>query len=172
MVGEVKTLFSLTLLSVAAASDMQSFQISNRLIVSGILMGCIFQVQELGVGGVGIFLLNVSIPVILFYPLFLIRALGAGDIKLFSMIGSIWGLQVLCTTIAASFLAAAAMSLFKVLFHRNLTSRLRVFAEYISAVLASGRLLRYPQESQGKQHVIHFSIAVLIGYAIAMEVAY
>ena len=152
--------------------DIRSFQISNRLIVSGILIGCFFQIQELGVKGVGVFLINVSVPVILFYPLFLMRALGAGDIKLFSMIGGIWGLQVLCTTIAVSFLVAAVMSFGKILYHKNLILRLRVFRGYMRQLLISGRLLRYPQESQGEQHIIHFSIAILIGFAIAMEVAY
>lgn len=165
-------MLSLTLLSMATATDIQRFQISNRLVASGFLIGCFFQLSEWGVKGIGVFLLNVSIPVILLYLLFLIRALGAGDIKLFSMIGGIWGLQVLCVTIAVSFLVAAIMSLCKILFHRNLISRLWVFREYISRVLVSGRLLTYPQESQEKQHVIHFSVAILIGYAIAMEVSY
>ena len=165
-------MLSLTLLSLAAATDMQRFHISNRLVASGLVFGCFFQVSEWGVKGIGVFLLNVSIPVILLYLLFLIRALGAGDIKLFSVIGGIWGLQVLCVTIAVSFLIAAVMSLGKILFYRTLISRLRVFRAYICQVLASGRLLTYPQESQGEQHVIHFSVAILIGYAIAMEVSY
>lgn len=162
----------LTLLSIAAVTDIQSLRISNRLIVSGLFLGCFFQILESGVKGIGVFLLNVSIPVILLYLLFLIRALGAGDIKLFSMIGGIWGLQVLCITIAVSFLMAAAMSFCKILYHRNLISRLRVFREYTERVLAYRRLLEYPQDFQGNQHIIHFSIAILVGYAIAMEVAY
>ncbi len=165
-------LFCLTLLSVAAVMDVRCFQISNRLIVSGLFFGCFFQVLERGAGGIGVFLINVSIPVILFYLLFLIRALGAGDIKLFSMIGGIWGFQVLYTTIAVSFLVAALMSLGKILFHQNYISRLRILGNYLQETLASGKLLKYPQESQGKQHVIHFSVSILIGYAIAMEVAY
>ena len=163
---------TLTLLSVAVVMDIQSFRVSNRLIVSGLISGLFLQVLEEGVKGLGVFILNVSIPIILFYLLFLIRALGAGDIKLFSMIGGIWGLQVLCTTIAVSFLAAAVMSLGKILFHKNLILRLRVFRGYMREVLTSGRLLKYPQEFQGGQHIIHFSIAILIGYAIAMEVVY
>lgn len=165
-------LLSLTLLSMAAATDIRSFQISNRLVVSGLFSGCFFQILEWGVEGIGVFLINVSIPVILFYLLFLIRALGAGDIKLFSMIGGIWGFKVLCTTIAAAFLVAGLMSLGKILFHRNFISRLRIFATYMEQVLASGKLLKYPQDSLGKHHVIHFSISILIGYAITMEVAY
>lgn len=162
----------LTLLSIAAAADIRSLQISNRLIVSGLIFGCFFQILELGAKGIGVFLLNVSLPVVLLYLLFLIRALGAGDIKLFSMIGGIWDLQVLITTIAVSFLVAAAMSFCKILYYRNFISRLRIFREYIEQVLLCRRLLKYPQESQGNQHIIHFSIAILIGYAIAMEVAY
>lgn len=152
--------------------DMRSFIISNRLIVSGLFFGCFLQILEWGAGGIGVFLINVSIPVILFYLLFLIRALGAGDIKLFSVIGGIWGFKVLMTTIAVTFLVAALMSLGKILFHRSVISRLRIFGTYMEQTLISGRLLRYPQESQGNQHIIHFSIAILIGYAIAMEVAY
>ena len=106
------------------------------------------------------------------YLLFLIRALGAGDIKLFSMIGGIWGFHVLILTIVLSFLVGAGISLCKLLYHRNLISRLWVFKDYICQVIISGRLLKYPKGSQKEKHVIHFSIAILIGYAIAMEVAY
>ena len=163
---------SLTLLSMAVVTDIQSFRISNRLVVSGLISGFILQLLELGVKGIGVFLLNVYIPVILLYLLFLIRALGAGDIKLFSMIGGIWGFQMLYATIAASFLVGAVMSLCKLLYHRNLISRLWIFKEYVQQVIITRRLAKYPQESSGEQHVIHFSTAILIGYAIAMEVAY
>ncbi|MEY8391195.1 prepilin peptidase [Lachnospiraceae bacterium] len=164
--------FCLMLLSIGAAMDIQSFRISNRLVVSGLVLGFIFQILESGVKGAGVFLLNISIPVILFYLLFLIHALGAGDIKLFSMIGGIWGFQILCKTIAVSFLIGAAMSLVKLLCHRNLISRLLVLKGYVRQFLNTGRLSEYPQEFQGNQHVIHFSIAILIGYAIVMEVTY
>jgi Flp pilus assembly protein, protease CpaA len=163
---------SLTLLSVAVVMDIQSFRISNRLIVSGFVSGLFLQVLEAGVKGLGVFILNVSIPIILFYLLFLIRALGAGDIKLFSMIGGIWGFQLLIITIVLSFLVGAGISLCKLLYHRNLISRLWVFKGYICQVMLTGRILKYPKKSQEENHVIHFSIAILIGYAIAMEVAY
>lgn len=163
---------SLTLLSVAVVMDIQSFRISNRLIISGFISGLFLQVLEAGVKGLGVFILNVSIPIILFYLLFLIRVLGAGDIKLFSMIGGIWGFHLLIVTIVVSFLVGAGISLCKLLYHRNLISRLWVFKEYICQIMLAGRLLKYPKKSQEENHVIHFSIAILIGYAIAMEVTY
>ena len=151
---------------------MRSFQISNRLIASGLVLGLILQVLEAGVKGIGVFFINVSLPVILCYLLFLIHALGAGDIKLFSVIGGIWGFTVLRDTIVISFLVAAVLAAGKLFYHRNLISRLCVFQAYVAQIIHSGRLREYPQEIQGKQHVIHFSVSILIGYAIAMEVAY
>ena len=162
----------LMLLFLAALSDIRTSQISNRLILAGLSMGILFRLWEEGPFGIFKFFIYVTVPIIVLFFLFLMRVLGAGDIKLFSMIGGIWGLQVLCTTIAVSFLAAAVMSLGKILFHKNLILRLRVFRGYMREVLTSGRLLKYPQEFQGGQHIIHFSIAILIGYAIAMEVVY
>ncbi len=165
-------MIGLTLLSMAVVTDLQNFQISNRLIVSGFLTGLLLQIVELGVMGIGVFLINVSIPIILLYLLFLMHALGAGDIKLFSVIGGIWGFQVLCRTIVISFLVGAVISACKLLYYQNLISRLWVFKEYVCQVLYTGKLLEYPIVSQEKQHVIHFSISILIGYAIAMEVSY
>lgn len=163
-------MFSVLLLILAAAMDIRSGKISNRLILSGLAAGLFFQFAEAGWKGAGVFLRNVSIPVILCYLLFLIHVLGAGDIKLFSVIGGIWNFKILTVTIMISFLTAAGMSLGKMLYHHNLVSRLCIFGDYIRQALAAAQFSQYPK-SQGNQHIIHFSIAILIGYIIAMEVA-
>ena len=160
------------LLSLAVGMDIRSGKISNRLILIGLAAGFFFQVVGFGWRGAGVFLINVSIPVILCYLLFLMHALGAGDIKLFSVIGGIWNLHVLIITIIVSFLVAAGMSFGKLLYHRNLISRLCIFGKYIHQVMTTFQLSEYPKGTQGKQHIIHFSIAILIGYLIALEVAY
>lgn len=163
---------SLLLLSLAAAMDIQSGKIRNRLIFTGLAAGFFFQVAEAGWKGAGVFLRNVSIPVILCYLLFLMHALGAGDIKLFSVIGGIWDLHILKLTIIISFLVAAGMSLWKMLYHRNLISRLCILRKYLYQVIVTFQLPEYPEGDQGKQHIIHFSIAIFIGFLVALEVAY
>lgn len=168
----MKIVLSLILLTAAMVMDIHKGKISNRLILTGLITGLIFQITESGWKGAGVFLINVSIPIILCYLLFLMRALGAGDIKLFSVIGSIWNLEILFVTIIMSFVTAAGMSLCKLLYHRNLISRLYVFGKYICQAVEKGRLFHYPVDSQDKQNIIHFSIAILIGYIIALEVAY
>ncbi len=163
-------ILTLLLLSVAVWMDIRSCRISNRLIVSGLLIGLLIQVWQYGIRGVGIFIVNVSIPVILLYLLFLMRALGAGDIKLFSVISSIWNLKIACITIMASFFIGAVISFCKLILERNLFSRLCVFRDYVCQVMATGKILKYPRESGGKQNFIHFSVAILIGFFIACEV--
>jgi len=163
---------SLLLLSLAAAMDIQSGKIRNRLIFTGLVAGFFFQVAEAGWKGAGVFLRNVSIPVILCYLLFLMHALGAGDIKLFSVIGGIWDLHILKLTIIISFLVAAGMSLWKMLYHHNLISRLCILGKYLYQVIVTFQLPEYPKGDQGKQHIIHFSIAIFIGFLVALEVAY
>ena len=163
---------SLLLLSSAAAMDIQSGKIRNRLIFTGLAAGFFFQVAEAGWKGAGVFLRNVSIPVILCYLLFLMHALGAGDIKLFSVIGGIWDLHILKLTIIISFLVAAGMSLWKMLYHHNLISRLCILGKYLYQVIVTFQLPEYPKGDQGKQHIIHFSIAIFIGFLVALEVAY
>lgn len=165
-------MFSLLLLSLAAAMDIQSGKIRNRLIFTGLAARFFFQVAEAGWKGAGVFLRNVSIPVILCYLLFLMHALGAGDIKLFSVIGGIWDLHILKLTIIISFLVAAGMSLWKMLYHHNLISRLCILGKYLYQVIVTFQLPEYPKGDQGKQHIIHFSIAIFIGFLVALEVAY
>ena len=104
----MKTALLFGLLITAAVQDLKSGKISNRLIVTGLMIGVAIQVTEYRVWGVYYFLRNISVPVILLYLLFQMHVLGAGDIKLFSMIGSILTTGELLQCMAYSFLTAGA----------------------------------------------------------------
>ncbi len=160
------------LTTAAVVTDIRTGRISNRLIVSGLTAGLFFRIAESGWTGIIVFLLNVSLPVILCYLLFLMHALGAGDIKLFSVIGGIWSLKILMATLAVSFLAGAGMSLCRLLYYHELVPGLSRFGTYVRRCIAEEKLEEYPAEYRGKQHIIHFSAAIWIGFIIALEVAY
>ena len=74
----------LTHLTMAVVMDFGNGRISNRLIVSGLIWGLAFRLLGEGSAGAVHFLMNISIPVILFL-LFSLHIMGAGDIKLFSI---------------------------------------------------------------------------------------
>ena len=107
---------------------------------------------------------------IVLFLLFLMRALGAGDIKLFSVIGSMWSLEVLCYSIIFSFLTGALFSFVKLLYQRNLLARLIYFCRYMQDCFLTKSIGHYNRQSEGKQNIIYFSSAILVGFCITMGV--
>ena len=125
----------------AVYTDLTQTRISNRLILCGILFGFLYRSVTEGSMGVFFFFVNVSIPVILLNLLFQMRALGAGDIKLFSMLGGFLSTGQMLRMMAMSFLVCAILGILKI-----------------------GYQFTFKQMKPGKQTQIHFSPAILIAY--------
>ena len=86
-------------------------KISNRLIVCGLIWGLVLKIWGNGYVGILYFILNITIPVVL---LFQMHALRAGDIKLFSLVGSFLRTKQLFLVMFDSFLFAAVLGMGKV----------------------------------------------------------
>lgn len=119
------------LLLLAVILDLRSYKISNHLILIGIVAGILFDIYEYGQAGISLGLPGILLPVILLFPLFLIKALGAGDIKLFSVIGSFYGAAYVIKSIAAAFILGAAMSLIYLIKYKIVFYRFRLLSNYI-----------------------------------------
>lgn len=65
--------------------DLSSYRISNRLILLGLFLGLSLRIVLDGWFGIVIFLGHTFLPVLLLYLFYRFGALGAGDIKLISM---------------------------------------------------------------------------------------
>lgn len=135
----------LAILMAAVVADFREMKISNRLIAFGLFLGLAFRILVEGSAGIVHFLVNISIPVILLFFLFQMRALGAGDIKLFSVAGGFLAAGQLFALMTMSFLAAGVIGIAKLLWQRATTGS-----------FGSGRTL------------IHFSLAILIGYFVVV----
>ena len=117
-----------------------------------------------------LFLIQVIFPVIVLFLLFLMRALGAGDIKLFSIIGAIWNLKVLGYCMFFAFVTGAVFSLIKLVYQKNLFKSLNLFFQYVQVSLQEGKVISYDRVCDGKQNIIYFSIVILIGFCITILV--
>lgn len=150
---------------IAVAMDLRSMKISNRLIFIGIILSLVRRFFCEGIGGIltGIFL--ISFPVILLYLLFLVGALGAGDIKLFSLIGGFTNLKQLMWCIVFAFIFATILSIGKMVYHGTFFSSIQNAIRYIRLVIQGYRepyssIISQQSAEKGK---IHFSIAILVG---------
>lgn len=151
------------ILLAAVWMDIRTQKISNRLIFFGLGLGLFFRMCEYGAMGVLLFLRNISIPVIVFYLLFLMHALGAGDIKLFSVISGFVNLDGLCSCIFFAFLFGAGIALVRMLRERSLVRRMLELAFFAGCVIRTGQITCY-RKNRNRKDVICFSVSILMGY--------
>ena len=157
-------------LSAAVIMDCRNGRIKNWLTAAGIAAGCTLRIltEETSVF---MLLAGICFPVLCCGLLFYIHALGAGDIKLFSVIGSFVPFHELLSCICFSFAAGAVISLWKLIVNRNLLSSVLCFYQYIRQICATGTVEKYPGRDDKKRQ-LHFSAAILIGFLITKGVEY
>ena len=158
----------LLLLITAVVLDFKYFKISNRLILTGYILALIIRCAQNGPIEFIYVLVNISIPVIVLYLFYRMRAIGAGDIKLFSMVGSFVNLKEMMVCIGVSFVIGAVLALGKLLYARNLAQEIWKGGNYIWGWL-QGREDTYAWTYGKKGNVMHFSIAILLG-VMAMRI--
>lgn len=154
------------ILGVATVQDYIKSRISNWLIMCGLVLGLIFQIYFHGISGIAHFLVGALLPIILLYLLYLMRVLGAGDIKLFSVIGSFLNFKEMQICILVAFLAGALWSLVRLVHEKTLFLRLEEAIIYFFE-LASGERKAYVS-SGGERSKIHFATCISVGALLAM----
>lgn len=78
----------------AVIADLRTYRIPNRLTVSGILLGIGLRWYGYGIMGAGQGIAGCMIAVSVLFVLFLLRVLGAGDIKLLAAVGAFTGFGI------------------------------------------------------------------------------
>lgn len=112
--------------------DLQSGKIPNSLIITGLSCALIYQCMEYGAMGVFLFFGGCFLPVLLLGILFYFRMIGAGDIKLFCMIGGYTGPEDCLRCMFLAILFGGMISLIIMIRNKNLGQRLSYLGMYIS----------------------------------------
>lgn len=161
-IGVASNLILYGIIIIAVVQDLYSMRISNRLIGIGLALGLGFRITLEGSIAIVYFLVNIVTPVITLYLLFLIGAIGAGDIKLFSVIGSFVNFKQLILCMGASFLFGAGISLFRMIQNKNLQRSVFHAMGYFRELM-QGHYFSYRETGYENQNVIHFSLAICLG---------
>ena len=106
------------LLAIAVVSDLRSRRIPNALVLAGIGLAIAIEAIALGTGTVPLAgrdwwspLAGLATGFVLLMPLHLLRAMGAGDVKLMAMVGSFVGAPTVLATTLYTLLAGGLLSL-------------------------------------------------------------
>ena len=140
----------IVIVSMAVYWDIRCWRIPNIIIVFGFIHGYIITAIRIGPRNGLIFsLIGTAIPIVSLIILFLIKALGAGDIKLLAVIGTFVGSDVV-RVIEYSFFAGGVISLIYLL--RQI---------YLS--FTDRKQLSKTGFYRNMRRRVHFSIAIMIG---------
>ena len=156
------------LVLIAVCMDLRSMRISNRLILIGLGIGFLQRFLNGGVTDVLKGVAFAAFPIILLYLLFLVGALGAGDIKLFSLIGGFVNFKVLTSCILYAFLCAGMYSFFKMIYCKTFFSSMQNVGIYIQNVCMGQKEMYCTVH--GQKSKIHFSVFILCGLLLTQMV--
>ncbi|MPW17849.1 pilus assembly protein CpaA [Paraburkholderia sp. CNPSo 3157] len=113
----------LGLLAVAARSDLHSRRIPNPLVVTGLALALAVQWWQHGAAqGYASWGLGLLTGGVLFLPLYLLRGMGAGDVKLMAMVGAFVGPELAFEIVLVTCTIGGVWALAVVVFKRALKS--------------------------------------------------
>ena len=138
----VKLIMVLIVLARAVYTDLATGKIENKLLLASVIPGIALDYY---MGGVSLVFMGLKMAVIMIgalFILFILKGLGAGDIKLLSVIGIFLPEQVVSITVAA-FIIAGVLSVLRMLLRA--VKKEQVFV---------------------KGETMHFSLSILFGVCV------
>jgi len=96
--------------SLAAIVDLRSRRIPNWLTFGLVLIGILLNVWQAGPGGAWLALAGAGLGLAILLPLYAVRAMGAGDVKLLAGLGAVLGPQVVVSVAVYTAVAGGVMS--------------------------------------------------------------
>ncbi len=155
----------LLLLLLSALSDLATDRIPNGFVLLGIAAG--IAASFLSGRGLADTLTSMFLAFLLMYPLYMIGALGAGDVKLFILIGSFREAGEFMVILAGAFVIGAGFSIVKLAAERNGRERFRYFFSYLADIVRTGHWKIYGENLRQDYHTycknkIHFAVPILL----------
>ncbi len=134
------------LLVIAAYFDVKRRKIPNTLIVAGWLAGMVLRFGQEGTAGLAKCMIAAAATIVAGFPFFLIRVIGAGDIKLWSVISAMAGISFFLRVFSVAIPLAGIWSLAKLLKYHMLPERLSYAWTYFTA----GIFRKHPYGTEGQ----------------------
>jgi prepilin peptidase CpaA len=165
------------LLLIAAWQDIRHYRIPNTLVLPGAIIGLLFNTflpQEMGGLGILTSLAGLGVGLAVLLPLYLLRAMGAGDIKLMAMIGTFVGPASMLNVTLYILLAGGVLAIGVVLLRGKLAKLIDNLKIMLLMRLAGSSMASLPAtgmlpESIGK---LPYGVAIAAGTLVYLAMGY
>jgi len=139
------------------------------MIAAGLLMGFLYRILIVHDRRIGVLFFDLLFPFFLFLVFFAIRAIGAGDVKLFMITGLFLGTEKNLICIGLTFLLAAVFGTVRLIRHHKLLSRIETLLLYGMELYkylkykGRGPIPYMTKERLDSVAKIHLSLPILLG---------
>ena len=158
----IKQIFLLLYLFTAVLEDFHSRKIPNWWIVFGFGIG-LFSLLGERTNPYLYYVIGCLIPFFLLILLYVIRVLGAGDIKLFMVVGLFLGRAEILRVMAWSFLFGGIYAFINLIRRKSFRQRFTYLFSYVKRVAVNGKIEDYVTGRWDEEIVLHFSLCILLG---------
>lgn len=145
----------------SAASDIRSRNIPNWLTLGAVAAGLVLNTALSGWPGLKLSAIGLAAAALIFLPLFIMRWLGGGDVKLMAAIGAFSGVENLIVVFILDAIFGGAVALAVILFKGRLAKTLRniprMFAKERDGELEAGH-----EKSLGMPRAVTIALATLL----------
>lgn len=163
-----------TIVTVAAAFDLRSRRVPNWLAVTGLLAGLGFNAVGGGVSGFVGAAAGFGLAFAIYFGLYLLHAMGAGDVKLMAAVGAITGPRWWLIIFLATSLVGAILAILLALSKGRLKSTLfntgfiaRELASFRAPWLTRAQLDVKSQEALRLPHAVSIALGAFAALAFA-----
>jgi prepilin peptidase CpaA len=146
------------LLAVAVYSDLRRHRIPNALTGLGVIAGLGLQAVGGGLHGLTSGLLGVGVGLACFAPFYLLRAMGAGDVKLLAVVGAFLGPQGCFYAALASLLAGGLGAISYVLWRGA-----RAFMTFVREGFAAASAAAFSSARIARRDRLPFALPIAVG---------
>lgn len=167
MIDIIRLSACLFFLSLACITDIKYRKIRNWNVLALAILGIVLNFSEMGIKSVPYTLIGGFSCIALTIPLYSLRMLGAGDIKLFGALGMVFGVLAGIKILLYSFLAGGLIAFIYMVINKNFKRRFEKLYSYIKVVFISGKLDGYQDFNDTEKGAnFAFSLAILAGWGI------
>lgn len=145
--------------------DWCYYRIPNACIAAGMAAGLMMTYRSCSVNGLWEAVRTAAVIFLALYPFYLLGALGAGDVKLFMMVGcfrSCMGTEGLIHYLLVTMAAAAVVSAGKMILYQESRERLFYLMRYLRKVALTGTVDTYQTDKTRRKCVVRLSIPAFL----------
>lgn len=167
----VKSCILVTALLLAFYYDLRENKIKNFITMPLMAAGLVINGLENGISGLGGAMEGMAVTVLVLLVFYIINVMGAGDIKLFSGIGALMGVEFTARAFACTVFIAAPYALLWLLKNRLFKDRMGHMFRYFKFLLIYRHL--YPYSNPGDHHgKMPFAAAIVPGTLLCLALVW